>query len=421
MNTSGKKHVIALEWLQFGLGRLTEAAARQGLTVHLLTCDRADYLHELGTVDSPHLVVHDTDTNDVDAVVRTIRAIGDVGESGDVAGLISTTDAWSLVSLEVRARLGLEGQDSACVRLARDKTALRQHLFDHGLSSAPGRRVDPGTDDATSLAAAIGLPLIVKDGSGTGSKNVWLARNPAELDHVLEGARKAQLRGTLTAEPYFPGPLFSIETLTWQGETRVLGINSRVLSPPPFFREEATGFPVALPAGLATAAERWIERVLTCVGYTEGFAHTEFVLGADGFDLVEINPRLGGGLVGEELAHTFGIVPEAAFLDLVLRRRPRLMDQPLVPRSGTGQALVYAPRNGVFQGCDGQDILARHPGSPVFFPVLAPGTEVTATSHQEGVVGIVFTTGATAELALHNALSAAGEIRVRMKDDDADN
>ncbi|WP_159048012.1 hypothetical protein [Streptomyces sp. WM6378] len=91
----------------------------------------------------------------------------------------------------------------------------------------------------------------------------------------------------------------------------------------------------------------------------------------------------------------------------------------LLPRGGH-RLPRGAPRNGVFQGCDGQDLLARHSGSPVFFPVLAPGTEVTATSHQEGVVGIVFTTGATAELALRNALSAAGEIRVRMKDDDAD-
>jgi hypothetical protein len=51
----------------------------------------------------------------------------------------------------------------------------------------------------------------------------------------------------VTIEPYFEGPLFSAETVSWDGETRLLGITSGVLSRDPYFREETGSFPVSTP------------------------------------------------------------------------------------------------------------------------------------------------------------------------------
>ncbi|GAA2721317.1 MULTISPECIES: ATP-grasp domain-containing protein [Streptomyces] len=408
MNTPSGRNIIALEWLQFGLGRLVAAAAEEGLTVHLLTCDRPEYLHELSLVRSPHLVVHDVNTHDVGEVVAAVRRIG------DVAGLVSTTDTWSLVSLAVREELGLAGQDPAGVRLVRDKARLRRRLYEHGLSRADASPLAPD-DDARAVAARVGLPLVLKDSAGTGSKHVWLARTFDELTSALEQIRRSSLRGRPTAEPYFLGPLYSIETLTWEGRTRVLGVSSRVLSAPPVVREEALAFPVALPPALAEDAAGWIEQVLKAVGYTEGFAHTEFILTDDGFEVVEINPRLGGGLLGEQMCRTLGANVYGAFVDLALRRRPALLDAPLTPRHGTAHARVYAPCPGLFTACEGEELLDGHPGDPALYPALPPGTVVQATSHQDGCVAVVFAHGATSELALQNVLSAAAEITVRME------
>ncbi|MFJ8674261.1 ATP-grasp domain-containing protein [Streptomyces sp. NPDC093589] len=411
MNTPMSRNVIALEWLQFGLGRLVTAAAEEGLTIHLLTGNRSEYAYELSTVDSPHLVVHDVNTHDAQEVVEAIRAIG------DVAGLINATDTWSLVSLDVREQLGLAGPDPASVRLIRDKARLRRRLHENGLSRADGSPLAP-TDDAATVAARTGLPLIVKDSAGTGSEHVWLARTGDELTAVLDEARRVTLRGHLIAEPYFLGPLYSIETLSWEGRARVLGVSSRRLSAPPVFREEALAFPVALPSALAADAEQWIEQVLKSVGHDEGFAHTEFILTDEGFEVVEINPRLGGGLLGEEISQTFDINLYATFLDLVRRRRPALMEAPLTPTQGAAHARLYAPRTGVFTECEGQELLSGHPGAPVLRPALPAGTTVRTVSHQDGCVAVLFATGATSELALQNVLSAAGELRVRMEGDD---
>ncbi|MCX4736821.1 ATP-grasp domain-containing protein [Streptomyces sp. NBC_01363] len=404
-------NLIALEWLQFGLGRLVAAAEEEGLTVHLLTEDRREYAHELSRLHSPHLVVHDVDTHSVRQVVASAREIG------DLAGLLSTTDTWSLVALAAREELGLPGQAPEGVRLVRDKARLRRRLYQHGLSRSAGSAVT-ATDDAATLASRVGLPLIVKDSSGTSSEYVWLARTRDELTRVLDEMRTRTLRGTPTAEPYFLGPLYSVETLTWQGQTRVIGLNSRIMSAPPSFREEALSFPVQLPDGPADKLAQWIERVLKAVEYEEGFAHTEFILGDDGFEVVEINPRLGGALVGEAISRAIYINLYASFLDLALRRRPALLDAPLTPRRGVSHVLLYPPRTGLYLGCEGLEAFYGHPGEPALYASLPPGTDVRTVTNQDGCVAMVLATGATSETALQNALSAAGEVRIRMADDD---
>ncbi|WP_326770472.1 ATP-grasp domain-containing protein (plasmid) [Streptomyces sp. NBC_01591] len=404
------RNLIALEWLQFGLGRLVAAAEKEGLTVHLLTENRREYAHELARLDSPHLVVHDVDTHDVRQVVAVAREIG------DLTGLLSTTDTWSLVALAAREQLGLPGQPPEGVRLVRDKARLRRRLYEYGLSRSAGSTVT-NADDASTLACRVGLPLIVKDSSGTSSEHVWLARTMDELVGVLAEMRTRTLRGTPTAEPYFLGPLYSVETITWEGQTRVIGLNSRIMSAPPAFREEALSFPVRLPDGPADELAQWIERVLKAVEYEEGFAHTEFILGDDGFEVVEINPRLGGALVGEAISRAMDINLYESFVDLALRRRPALLDTSPTPRRGVSHVLLYPPHPGVYLGCEGLEALRGHPGEPALHSSLPPGTDVRTVTNQDGCVAMVLATGATSETALQNALSAAGEVRIRMAGD----
>jgi ABC-type multidrug transport system ATPase subunit len=68
-----------------------------------------------------------------------------------------------------------------------------------------------------------------------------------ECDAALLDAAVTPLKGRLIAEPYFEGTLYSAETITWQGQTRLPAVLSRVPSPEPARREEASSFPVAFP------------------------------------------------------------------------------------------------------------------------------------------------------------------------------
>lgn len=405
--------VAALESLSFGLGRTARACRAAGHRFVLLTGDRSVYRHELATAED--MTVVDVDTFDPAAVRRVLARLP------DLAGLINTTDTWSGPAADIAQELGLPGPDPEAVELLRDKARVRQTLHRAGLSAGTSVVLEPRPDSAELVREHVGLPAVLKVSAGTSSRDVWIVQDDEGLRAALAAAEERArgaggLNGRLFAEPFLAGPLYSAETLSWQGHTRLLGVLSRQTSRRPAVREEAAAFPVALPAHELAAIERWVGDVLAAAGHDQGFAHVEYVLTRRGPELVEINRRIGGALVAEAMCRTLDVNVYEALVDVTLGRRPRLLDAPLPP---TGPAvafvLVYADEPGVLDGWTGLDGLNAFPGEVSWYPVRAPGDAVPHVGDQRGCTGMVLAEGATAELAQHRAWSAATTVRPVMK------
>jgi hypothetical protein len=399
--------VVCLESLTFGLGHLVRAADALGERLILLTRDPGYYAYELERLAPDALDVVVTDTFDTEQVAQALH------RTPDLRGLISSTDTWTLVGADLTARFGLPGLDPAVLRLTRDKAAVRNLLHRAGLTR--GRAAEPtpgGAGMRELLLKETGLPAILKDTAGTGSQNVWLVRDETELDAALAEAAGRDLKGRLFAEPYFSGPVYSAETLTWAGDTRLLGVSSRLMSPEPHFREEITAFPVAFPAPRRAALEQWLGQVLAAVGYTDRFAHVEFVLTSGGPEVVEINPRIGGALVGEGLCRALGVNVYEAMIETALGRRPGLMDADLPGGPAVAFVLGYPAAPGLYAGVAGLDRLADMPGAPAWYPVKQLGAPVEHLDDSRGYAGIVYAEAETAELATHRAVAAANAVRV---------
>ncbi|WP_326721387.1 ATP-grasp domain-containing protein [Streptomyces sp. NBC_00243] len=404
--------IAALEALTFGLGRLIEAADNAGHRLCLLTGNRDVYRHELDRLDPAALDIVDLDTTDEAACAA---ALADVP---DLRGLINSTDTWSVPGADLAAKLGLPGPDPSAVRQLRDKSRVRNLLHERGLSRG-GALADPSS--ASQILRVIGLPAVLKDSAGTSSRNVWPVRDELQLRTALTAAAERPFNGRLFAEPFFSGPVYSAETLSWEGETKLLGVLSRQMSPEPSVREEAAAFPVALPRPELGLIQDWVARVLAAAGHDSGFAHVEFVLTTEGPELVEINRRIGGALVGEALCRALRTNVYDAMVDTALGRRPALLDTPAAdhtPGPATAFVLVYPDRPGTLTGWTGLDGLSAFPGSPEWYPTAVPGRRVEHLTDQRGCTGIVLAEAATAELALHRALSAAGSVRPVIAADD---
>lgn len=395
--------IAALESLSFGLERLALSAAVAGHRLALLTGDRSYYRHELATMPEGVLDIVDVDTTDPVAVRRALAGLP------DLAGLVNITDTWSVPAADLAAELGLPGPDPADVRVLRDKSVVRRRLHAAGLS-----RILPATHPGM-----VRLPAVLKDSAGTSSQGVWIVHDETELRAALAEAAAGgtRLKGRLFAEPFLPGPLYSAETLSWKGETRLLGVSSRHTSRTPAVREESAAFPVGLPPGRHETLARWVADVLAAAGHDQGFAHVEFVDTAHGPELVEINRRIGGALIAEALCRALGTDVYDAVIEGALGLRPTLMDGPLVaPFTGPAVAfvLVYPDRPGTLTGWRGLEHLAAFPGNAEWFPVRAPGDVVRDIGDQRGCTGMVLAEAETAELAQHRAWSAATTVRPLM-------
>lgn len=396
--------------LSFGLAHLVRAARAAGERIVLLTGVEELYLHELAKLPPEAIQVVAVDTNDREAVSQALRAIE------DLRGLISSTDTWGVTGAELAVELGLPGVDPAVIRLARDKSRVRDLLHGSRLSPFPAFAVDDVASlSLDELAAAVGLPAVVKDTAGTSSRNVWLVRDADDFARLQRQAAGATLFGRLFAEPFLAGPVYSAETVTWAGRTRMLGMSSRLMSPQPWFREDVTAFPVALPPDEFRAIEDWLGDVLAVLGYTDRFAHVELAMTADGPRLIEVNPRIGGALVGESMCRALDVNVYGGLIDLALGRRPRLLDMPLGGGPAVAFVLAYPDRSGDLVAVHGLDDIARYPGRPEWYPTRAIGASIEHLNDGRGYVGILLAEGPTAEIATHRAVAAAGAVRVETR------
>ncbi len=402
--------IACLEMLSFGLAHLARAAHSSGERLALLTGVESLYLHELATLPPGTIDVVPVDTHDRQAVTESLHAIG------DLRGLISSTDTWGVIGAELAAEFGLPGIDPAVIRLVRDKARVRDLLNQKSLSPvAPFGVDDPATVSLDRLASAVGLPAVVKDTAGTSSANVWLVRDADDLARLRREAADAALFGSLFAEPFLAGPVYSAETLTWAGQTRLLGLSSRLMSAQPWFREDVTAFPVALPPAELREIEVWLGEVLAVLGYTDRFAHIEIAMTTHGPQLIEVNPRIGGALVGESMCRALGVNVYAALVDLALGHRPRLLDAALPGGPAVAFVLAYPDQAGELVAVNGIDDLDRYPGQPRWYPTKAIGTQVAHVTDGRGYAGIVLAEGPTAEIATHRAVAAAGAVHVRTR------
>ncbi|GAB3127347.1 ATP-grasp domain-containing protein [Tsukamurella serpentis] len=405
--------VACIEMLSFGLGRIARAARTRGEDLVLVTAHPDLYVHEISANPEAFSVIG-ADTADPDAVERALRDVA------DLRGVINMTDTFGAVACEVAQRLGLASPTPQRFRELNDKAHVRNLLHRAGLSSEGARVIEVG-QAPSELGQGEGLdfPVVVKDRSGTASKHVWVLRSAADLDHHLLAITAANRSVPVIVERYLAGPVYSAETLTVRGTTHLLGVSSRLMSPLPQMRETATAFPTELPADLESTVEKWITQVVDTLGITDQYAHIEFVLTAAGPDLIEVNNRIGGALVGESLAVAFGDQVYDPMIDLALGTEPDLSF--LKRREGPASAFIlcYPAAPGRFTGTAGVDRLGGFPGRLRYYPTKSPGTPIEGDHLVDGrgCVGILVAHAETAELALQYCWAGAGFLEMSTEQD----
>jgi argininosuccinate lyase len=224
------------------------------------------------------------------------------------------------------------------VTLCRHKGSQHTALAAAGVPVAGHARVT-GTAAALEAADRIGLPVVLKPADGSGSTGVRLCRSRAEITvHAARLlARTHNERGIPTApgflvESYVEGPEYSVEVF----EHTAVTVVGKHLGPAPHFVE--TGHDV--PAPVATAdAEALADTAVAAVkalGLGFGAAHVELRLTTEGPVLIEVNPRLGGGMIPE-------LIRSALSVDLVSAQVAAALGRPadLEPRTAHHAALRF--------------------------------------------------------------------------------
>ncbi|MEU7331595.1 pyridoxal-phosphate dependent enzyme [Streptomyces parvus] len=282
-----------------GTGMLAlRIAAEAGYEAVLATGDPHRYagLQETGAT------VVDCDTNDTEALVR---AVTKAFEPGCIAGVSTTSEFYLVSAAALATAVGLPAESEAAIAACRDKGELRRTLARAGVGQPAFEVV---RDEATAAAAAarIGTPCVVKPVDDSGSTRVRRCDSAAEAGALVEEivAVRTNGRGQATAgralvEEFLDVPEYSVEMFGLDGRQHLVGITEKTVTGAPHFVESRHIVPADLPDDVARQLEQTVRDALTATGLGRGPTHTEVKLTASGGAVVEINPRLAGGLIPE--------------------------------------------------------------------------------------------------------------------------
>jgi len=337
--------VVFIESNTSGTGaQLVRKALNRGLCVHFVTADPSRYPFLTTEMLHPLLV----DTQDLRAVERLVH------ELPAVAAVLSSSDYYVESAAAVARSLGLFAADPEAVHRCRDKWALSRALTSAGVSTPATVRV---TDHATATEALreVGLPLVVKPVSGSGSIDVRLHRDARSyFEHV-----EVLLAGTddvVLAQRFVEGSEYSVEVLGTDAGMEVFGVTKKHLGPEPTFLEVGHDFPAPLSAQDERVLLDESHRALRAVGLSRGPAHVELRLGEDGPVVIEVNPRLAGGMIPSLIQHALGVDVLERLLDVHLGedsqrvarvRRAASIAQIVPPEPGIVAQVQFPPLTGL--------------------------------------------------------------------------
>jgi len=296
-----------------------------------------------------------TETNDIPGLIEFLRPYR-------FDGVITVCDYYIETVREVAQAFGLPCPFPAQVKTVRQKHLMRLALDRAGLAN-PGYRLAQTREEVAEAAAAIGYPLVLKPVDLASSAFVSLISNDSELEAAYQALeafplnfREQERDRTYLLEAYMAGDEVSVESVSYQGETAILGITDKSVTGTPYFIENGHMFPADLTEETRARTEEFVRDALRAVGFDHGIAHTEVKLTADGPRIVEINPRTAGNYIVELIERVTGIDLLRAFVDLSLGKQPVVASGDRGVASAAVSFLV-PPQGGVVESVRGVETL----------------------------------------------------------------
>jgi S-sulfo-L-cysteine synthase (3-phospho-L-serine-dependent) len=372
--------LVLVESNTSGSGRQFCAAARAlNLRPVLLARDPGRYSYVAD--DDVECVV--TDTADVSSVLAVCEAL-----RGETVGVTSSSEYFVGVAAEAARLLGLPHPDPAAVEACRNKYVQRTILAACGLAPT-AYTLAHTADDAVAAADAICYPVVVKPLCGSGSVGVRRCNTASETaaaaTAVLALGDFAPPRSGTRAvliEEYVAGDEYSVETFDGQ----VIGVTAKHLGNEPCFVEIGHDFPAALDDESRSALTAAATAAVCSLGLAWGCAHVELRMSQCGPRIIEVNPRLAGGMIP-------AVIKEASGVDSISLAVAKAAGMPVMLKSIRNHAaairFVVASEDGILARFAGIRAAAKSAGVVEVGLLKQPGQHVVRRGSFEDRIAYV--------------------------------
>lgn len=239
------------------------------------------------------------------------KSVIKVAKKYEVDGIITIcTEVGVVPAAKAATELGLVSIGEDVAEACTNKVIMRQKLRD-GEVSVPFFLGADSLDKAKQFAQKIGFPLIIKPSIGSGSRGVRTIESLFELEDAFKFSLSFSRDNHVIIEEFMEGEEVSVECITYDGETIVLGVSDKIRTELPFRTDIKVIYPTNFDELTKQKIELEVIKAIDAVGLKYGPTHTELLVTDNDVKIVEIAAR-GGGF---KLFDT--ILPEISGVDML--------------------------------------------------------------------------------------------------------
>ncbi len=333
--------------------------------------------------------------------------------------ITSTSDGPVRTAAYVNEKLGrqpdLSFEDSLCATI---KSHMRARLKERNVP-IPSYYTAADFVGFRTAVEALGGYCIVKPSDNAGSRGVVLLEGEGGtqqgLKRVYEYSKANSRNGIVMVEEFMEGPEVSVESMTIDGDTTIITITDKYITPPPYFVEIAHCEPSRLGREIQERIREVALQAVKAIRLQNGPSHTEIKVTKQGPKVVEIAARLGGDFITSKL------VPLSTGVDLVgASVRLAAGEKPdLEKRWEKGAAIHFIQGGkGKIRKIEAGEGIARIAGVEEVKIYKKPGDSVDGTRSSNDRLGHIITSGRTPGEAMKAGKDALSHIYVEYDETD---
>lgn len=256
------------------------------------------------------------------------------------------------------------------------------------------------------------LPLIIKPLQSFSSRGVYKINNYMEYRDKVDITLSHSRDGAYLLEEFIDGPEFSVESITYRGNTTVVQYTDKIIAPYPSTVEIGHVQPAGLTDAQKSDVDKAVCKALKALKIDNSAAHTELKLSHRGPVIIEIGPRLGGDFISSHLCRlSTGICMDKAAIQVALG-----MDPIMERTKNTGSAIMYLvlPERCKIDKIMACDTLMDLPGVYQYNLDLAEGSIISPLTDSAKRSGWVITYADSHDLAYKRAQKALDYMKSRL-------
>src|SRR5690554_505803 len=272
-------HLLMIEsWVGASGNLLPPLLHSLGHTYTFVTRKPEHYQSGLRTEEHPVIRYADsvlvTETNDIPQLIEFLRPY-------DFDGVITVCDYYIEVVREVAKAFDLPCPFPEEVTIVRQKHLMRQALDRAGLAN-PNYRIAHSWAEVEQAGGEIGYPFVLKPVDLASSAFVSFIQNAQELQDAYDALeafplnfRDQKRECIYLLEQFMEGEEVSVESVSYHGETTVLGVTDKSITGTTHFIENGHMFPAQLSEEICATVTQLVRDALKATGFDHGIAHTE--------------------------------------------------------------------------------------------------------------------------------------------------